>query len=290
MADAEIRASLAALAGQTALLAEANFAARAAALDELELHLLGWPAELPPTTAAALRRQAETLQTQLEAVDQRLFQRLQADIRAGRLAPAELRALLTAYAGPPDPDPEATRYDHLDALTNGLFPVPAQPLQPQFSDPEMVYYQKTPARIISRLAARLAPADVLYDLGSGLGQVPLLVHLLSGATTHGIEIEPGYCQYAQACAEVLDLPHVRFHCLDVRRADLADATAFYLFTPFTGSIMREVLVQLRKLARHRALKLFSYGPSTEALQEQPWLRRVGEEGHLYQLAEFRSAA
>lgn len=285
----QLQAILAELDTQPELLAEAHFAARADALDELELHVLDRFDSLPPAAAAPLRQQAQALRLRLEAVDQRLFQHLQADIRAGRYSPETLRQLLLTYAGPPADAPEATRYDHLDALTNGLFPVPAMPLEPTGArDPEMVYYQKTPARIIWQLAAKLTSQDVLYDLGSGLGQVPLLVHLLTGVPTRGIEIEPGYCRYAQQCAEALNLPQVQFRCADARQADLTDATAFYLFTPFTGSIMHAVLARLRKLAWQRPLRLFSYGPSTEALQEQPWLRRVGEEPLMYQLAEFRS--
>ncbi|KAA9332481.1 class I SAM-dependent methyltransferase [Hymenobacter busanensis] len=283
-----LRRLLGALAAQSELLTEAHFAARADCLDQLELLLL------PEAEAGAgsaplsnLRRRGRAWQARLEAVNQQFFQRLQAEIRAGQHSPPRMRQLLTTHAGRPT-STVATRYDHLDALTDGLFPEPGALPEPESRDPEMVYYQKTPARIILELAARLAPSDVLYDLGSGLGQVPLLVHLLSGATTRGIEIEPAYCRYAQACAAALNLPQVQFRCADARTADFADATAFYLFTPFTGSIMQQVLARLRELAQMRPLRLFSYGPSTGALNEQPWLLRVGEEGHLYQLAEFRS--
>ena len=288
---APLRQLLDELAAQPALLREPRFAARADALDELELLLLPESVAIPgaePEPLGQLRREAELLQSRLETVNRRLFRRLQAEIRAGRLAPAQLRQRLLRYAGPPVAAADAARYDHLDALTNGLLPEPAAPLLPASRDPEMVYYQKTPARVIFALAARLGPADVLYDLGSGLGQVPLLVHLLSGARTRGIEIEPEYCRHAQRCAELLHLPQVQFRCADARQANLTAATAFYLFTPFTGGIMRAVLARLRELARQRPLRLFSYGPSTAALAPEPWLRRVGEAGHPYQLAEFRS--
>lgn len=291
-AEAEITAVLAALQAQPELLEEAHFAARADALDELELYTLDGPDDLAAESSATaeLRRQALALQTRLEAVNQQLFRRLRAEIRAGLHTPAGLQELLLTYAGPPEAAPDAARYDHLDALTNGLFPEPAAPLEPaEARDPEMVYYQKTPARVIFALAAKLTPADVLYDLGSGLGQVPLLAHLLSGAATRGIEIEPGYCRHARRCAEVLQLLQVHFQCADARQADFAAATAFYLFTPFTGGIMRQVLARLRELARRRPLRLFSYGPSTEVLRQQAWLQPVGEKGALYQLAEFRSS-
>lgn len=293
MVLAEITTVLETLAAQPALFAEANFAARAEALDELEFHVFDRLGSLLATeasaTASRLHRRAVALKAQLEALDQQLFAQLRADIRAGRYSPQGLRALLMIYAGPAESSaPATTRYDSLDVLTNGLFPEPAEQLEPSCSDPEMVYYQKTPARIILALAAKLTPQDTFYDLGSGLGQVPVLVHLLSSATARGIEIEPAYCRHAQACATSLRLPQVQFYCADARTANYADATAFYLFTPFTGRIMQQVLERLRQLAERKPLRIFSYGPSTEALQQQAWLQRVGEQGHLYQLAEFWS--
>ncbi|OON68876.1 class I SAM-dependent methyltransferase [Hymenobacter sp. CRA2] len=295
MIPAHITAILDAWAAQPALLREANFAYRAEVLEELEVHVLDRLDDLlaarPSPALSQLRSRALALQARLEAADQQLFARFRADIRAGRCRQDRLRALLMAYAAPAatSPGTAATSYDSLDTLTNGLFIEPTQPLEAQDREPEMVYYQKTPARIILELAARLAPSDVFYDLGSGLGQVPLLVHLLSGARARGIEIEPAYCRYAQACAGALNLPEVQFRCADARTADYADGTAFYLFTPFTGSIMAQVLARLRQLAQRRPLRLFSYGPSTGALEQQAWLRRPeAGERHLYQLAEFHS--
>ncbi|QIX62689.1 class I SAM-dependent methyltransferase [Hymenobacter sp. BT18] len=289
----EIAAALEALEANPALTHKSSFSSRAEAQDELEIRVLDRLADLRAVGATAdirrLKSRAKALQARFWALDQEIFATLRATIRAGSYFPASLRAQLLTLAGNISQDgAPATHYDSLDVLTNGLFPVPAQLPAPEERDPEMVYYQKTPARIILELAAKLTPKDVLYDLGSGLGQVPLLVQLLSGATARGIEIEPTYCRHAQACAHDLNLPQVQFQCADVRTADYADATAFYLFTPFTGHIMQQVLAQLQALARQRPLRLFSYGPSTEALRQQAWLQRLDLGTHLYQLAEFQS--
>nr|WP_230688022.1 class I SAM-dependent methyltransferase [Hymenobacter ruricola] len=139
------------------------------------------------------------------------------------------------------------------------------------------------------MAAKISAHDTFYDLGSGLGQVPLLVRLLSGATTAGVEIEPAYCRYAQACADALRLTRVRFLNADARAVDYADGTVFFLFTPFTGQILARVLGRLRQVGQHQPLRIFSYGPGTQALAQEPWLRRLSPAGgHLYQLAEFRN--
>jgi hypothetical protein len=295
MALAEIQAAFEALAAQPTLLDEANFATRAEALDELEVHVLDRLDGLPTVGESAelsfLRKQASALKAQLQAADERLFGRLREGIRKGRYTPESLRAQLVAYIGPAAASwpNAATSYDSLDVLTNGLFPEPPELVESVAHEPEMVYYQKTPARVILELAAKITPQDVFYDLGSGLGQVPLLVHLLSGATTTGVEIEPGYCQHAQVCADSLGLTRVHFLCADARTVGYAVGTVFYLFTPFTGSILQQVLEQLRQLAQQKPLRIFSYGPSTEALVQQQWLQRLDAgERHLYQLVEFRS--
>jgi hypothetical protein len=45
----------------------------------------------------------------------------------------------------------------------------------------------------NQLWSPITQADVFFDLGSGLGQVPILVNLLSGAAAKGMEFEPVYC-------------------------------------------------------------------------------------------------
>lgn len=295
MVVSELTDALEGLEAQPALLVLENFASRAQALDELEFHVLdrldGLLATAPSAALSCLRTRALALQTEFEALDDQLFQQLRATIRTGHYTPAGLRALLATYAGPASLDnyPAATSYDGLDVLTNGLFTKLAEPLEAAAREPGMVYYQKTPARIILELAAKLTSQDVFYDLGSGLGQVPLLVRLLSGATAIGVEIEPAYCRYAQVNADALRLTRVHFINADARSVSYADGSAFFLFTPFTGHLLQTVLNQLQQVAQQKPLRLFSYGPGTLALTQQPWLRRLDPpDSHLYQLTEFWS--
>jgi len=296
MVISEITTALEMLAAQPELFTEANFASRAEALDELEFHIIdrldGLLATQPSAALGRLRQQAVALQSRLETLDTRLFEQLRAAIRAGQYTRASLWALLAACVEPASEGPAplpATSYDSLDVFTNGLVMAPAPPLEAEAREPEMVYYQKTPARIIVELAAKITAQDVLYDLGSGLGHVPLLVRLLSDATTKGVEIEPTYCQHARACAEALRLTRVHFLAADARTVDYADGTAFFLFTPFTGRILQQVLSQLQQLALRKIFRLFSYGPVTPELAQQPWLLRVNPlASHPYQLAEFRA--
>jgi hypothetical protein len=115
------------------------------------------------------------------------------------------------------------------------------------------------------------------------------VNLLTGAEAAGVEIEPAYCDYARAAAAALDLPAVRFIDADARAADFGDVGTFFLYTPFRGAILRQVLDALQRESRHRAIRIFSYGPCTREVAAAPWLQRIhgsGDDPH--RLAGFRS--
>jgi SAM-dependent methyltransferase len=174
---------------------------------------------------------------------------------------------------------------------NGLLLIRVVSVETKAKEPEMVYYQQTPARIIFELVekARLTGEDVFYDLGSGLGQVPILVNLLSGATAKGIEFEPAYCDYARGCAADLNLSRVEFINADARTADYSEGTIFFMYTPFEGRILQEVLEKLRGESRRRWIRLFTYGPCTPQVSRQSWLKCVDQNGdHIYKLGVFRS--
>lgn len=299
MADvlAAIRADLEAVESDASLLREPAFHLRAGAVDRLEIAVLDRIDGLldgggPPDALLALRRRAEAVLRRLEEVDDRLFHRLRERVRTGGCAGADLRRLLEEHAGPGLRRDEAG-YDALDALVNGLLlsgPLPEETLA---AHPEMVYYQQTPARIVLELVerARLGPEDVLVDLGSGLGQVAALASLLSGATARGIEIEPAFAAYAARCAADLGLARVSFVAADARHADLSGGTVYFLYTPFSGGVLRAVLERLRAEARGRAIRLFTYGPCTAEVAREAWLRSEGDDGvDPYRLAGFASRA
>lgn len=295
LASDEIELDIETIEQNGALYAEANFDSRVEALDHIEFHLIERIEGLLRTTHApekllALKRRAESIKQRLEAADDALFQRLRADIRLG----AALKDLIDDYAGrdargrrPHD----AMGYDTLDLFINGLLLIEAIPTETKTREPEMVYYQQTPARIILDLVekARLRPGDVFFDLGSGLGHVPILVNLLSGAATRGIEFEPAYCDYASRCAADLNLSHVTFIHADARSADYAEGTVFFMYTPFVGRILQDVLEKLRGEAGRKKISLFTYGPCTSDVSRQSWLLSEDQhEHHLYELGVFSS--
>lgn len=298
MVSYEIQADIEAIEKNLALYEEINFDSRVKVLDDLEFNIIDRIEGLLETTnqpeeLVTLKRYAERVQRQLEAINDTLFQRLRADIRAGICSGTALKTVLDKYAGgdssSSNHSPEIG-YDSVDMLINGLLLSPAVPVETKAREPEMIPYQQTPARIILELVekAPLTEKAIFYDVGSGLGQVPSLVHLLTRATAKGIEFEPAYCDYARACATDLNLSAVEFINADARTVDYRDGTVFFMYTPFVGGILQAVLEKLHRETRSKGIWVCTYGPCTPTVAQQSWLECVENEADLYQLGVFRS--
>src|ERR1700739_2981846 len=99
--------------------------------------------------------------------------------------------------------------------------------------------------------------------------------MLTGVRSIGIEVEAPYIASAQECAQSLCLSRVRFVQQDARSADLSSGTVFYLYSPFTGSILAKVLDKLHKESTRRPFKLCTLGPCTSIVAREPWLKASG---------------
>lgn len=271
----------------------AGFAARAAAIEHLEVHVfdrLGYLEDRAslPADLQSLRERAEALSRRLAAANERVVRRLRHQIRSGRYSPRALMRAFARHAGPPGGQ---GNYDTLDLLVGGLLGAGAPAEERAVREPEMVAYQPTPARAILSLIERenIRPDDVVYDLGSGLGRVVILAALWSGARARGVEVEPAYCEYAGRCARRLNVPGVEFIQADARVAPLADGTIFFMYTPFRGALLRRVLERLRAEARERPIRVCTYGPCTAEVAGASWLRpRDGRESPEHEVAVFHS--
>jgi SAM-dependent methyltransferase len=244
----------------------AGFAGRAAAIERLEAHVLdrlealGDAGGLPPALRALAAR-AQSARDRLESTNERFLARLRARIAAGRYSPAGLRRAFARLAGPPG---DQAAYDGLDGLIAGLLDA-GELDEPQARlEPEMVFYQPTPARAILDLIERagIGPGDVCYDLGAGLGHVVAMVAMLSGARARGVELEPAYCAYAARALRALGLTDAAIRHGDAREAPLEDGTVYFMYTPFRGALLRQVLSRLEAVARERPIRVCTYGPCT----------------------------
>jgi hypothetical protein len=279
--------ALEAIAQNKALKEETNFLGRAEAIEFINFHILEQH-QPQAGNLAGLEAQAEALRDDLEAINTQFLQGLRRQIISGSYTPALLHRQFKQYAGQAGPEPD---YDGLDLLVNGLLRLELGPEAPAERDPESVFYQPTPARVVLELIdkAGIGTEDVFYDLGSGLGQTPILVSLLTGARSKGIEVEPAYHEYAQECARRLKLSQVVFVHQDARYTDFSEGTIFFMYTPFTGRTLQTVLDRLRGEAQKRPIKVCAYGPCARQVSASSWLRCVYQNTQVeeYQLAIFQ---
>lgn len=243
---------------------------RVDALDRLEVYL----DSVQPSEAGIYQR-AQALTARLDAANFELYRAIRREIQCGAgrdtLLPWVHKSGLAQGEG----------YDYQDELVVGVLrfedPGVEPGVEPGLLAPEMVFYQPTPARHIFDLIDRtaLTESDVLVDLGSGLGHVPLLASICTSARSIGIELESAYIDCARHSARGLNLDHVTFLKQDARTADLSSGTVFYLYTPFIGAILRSVLDSLQREASRRQIRICTFGPCTPIIAQEQWLEASG---------------
>jgi len=233
---------------------------------------LDWIDRVWTVLAPGAATQARALRARLERAEAALHRRLRAAIRAGH-GPALFRRWQQERTGALDGD----GYDALDELLAGVLSLPdpgpgSRPLQP-----DMVFYQPTPARHVLDMLERshLDARDVLVDLGSGLGHVPMLASICTGARAMGVEWQSSHVDAARHAARTLGLRRVEFVAQDAREADLSRGSVFFLYTPFVGAVLREVLDALRDQSTRRPIRLCTFGPCTRIVAGEAWLRSDG---------------
>jgi hypothetical protein len=261
-----------------------NLRLRDEALDRLDGCLFDWQPQLDECELQSnLIGRARALVGRLGAANLALYRSIRTDIQQG----AGPGSLLRLIPGEKDRHGDSAHrakgegYDYLDELLGGIFQFETPDDAAVRREPELVPYQPTPARHIFDLIDRLAltDRDVLIDLGSGLGHVPMLASLCAGARAIGIEMEASYVESARRSAQALNLRKVTFIQQDARAADLSEGTVFYLYTPFTGSVLRTVLDNLHREASRRPIRIATYGPCVPTIASEPWIHTCGPIQH-----------
>jgi ubiquinone/menaquinone biosynthesis C-methylase UbiE len=121
--------------------------------------------------------------------------------------------------------------------------------------------------------AGVTSEDVFVDVGSGAGRAMLLIHLQTGASCIGLEIQPALARVAQGRADWLGLERLRFITGDA--ADMVRfipiGTVFFLYCPFSGDRLQRFLEGLEEVARTRPIRVCCVDmPPLQC----PWLARV----------------
>jgi hypothetical protein len=172
-----------------------------------------------------------------------------AEIASGALRGAALLELLLSV-------PARERDVWIDELLGLGEPPPDIPDLPRGSVP---YLPSGVEEILAMVReVPVEPDDELVDLGSGLGLVVILAHLLAGARACGVEIQEPLVRRARARCAALALAAVSFVHADAAEAEL-DGSIFFLYAPFNGEMLRRVLGRLEDVARRRPIVICAAG-------------------------------
>jgi hypothetical protein len=274
--DHDLHAFLCGLEADSSLFRPGQLRERLIALDDLDAGFGGFDSDdSTRCTDSRTHQRANALRKPLEAANAELYQSVRSDIVRGGQPRALLQWLQDSASQNESKSPlPGLGFDCRDELVSGVLQL-REPSEPNLQrSPEMVPYQPTPVRHILHLiaATALAEDDVFVDLGSGLGHVPLLVSMVTRAQSLGIEVQAAYVASARECAQSLHLSRVRFIPQDAREADLSSGTVFYLYSPFNGSILTDVLSALRMESTRRSIKICSLGPCTRTVANETWLK------------------
>lgn len=122
--------------------------------------------------------------------------------------------------------------------------------------------------------APVRSTDVFVEVGSGVGRASALVHLLTGASVVGIEIQPRLVRAARdLCAR---LSATRISCVEGDAAQLTGrvttGSVYFLYCPFSGERLSKLLADLEVIARTRSIRVCCVDLPLPAC---PWLTVQG---------------
>ncbi len=116
------------------------------------------------------------------------------------------------------------------------------------------FFAPTPWAVCRQMLefADVGPNDLLYDLGSGDGRIPIMAAQEFGARAIGIEVDEKLRRHAEEKVREYGLTErVSFRSEDFFKCDLRDATVvtLYLLTQINGYLGPRMASQLAKGAR-----------------------------------------
>ena len=100
-------------------------------------------------------------------------------------------------------------------------------------DPDVIYVP-TPQPVVDAMLklARVRKGDVVYDLGSGDGRIPITAAKVYGVRAVGIDIDPVRIAEAKANAKAQDVTDlVTFRQEDLFESDFSEASVVTLYLP-----------------------------------------------------------
>jgi len=123
----------------------------------------------------------------------------------------------------------------------------------QLRKPDVIYYPTPPETVAEMLRmAKIKKGDVLYDLGSGDGRIPIAAAKEYGIRAVGIEIDPKLVTEAEENARQAGVSElVRFRNEDMFRVNISEATivTLYLSEKLNVLLRPKLLSELRPGSR-----------------------------------------
>ena len=146
-------------------------------------------------------------------------------------------------------------------------------------------FATTPEDVVERMLALAGTTkdDVVYDLGSGDGRIPIAAARRYGARAVGIEIDPKLVQEARANAKAAGVEHlVEFRLEDALTADVSRATVVTLYVLASGNArLRPVLTRQLRPGARIVSHAFSMGPGWPPDKVDHFTSARGDEVTLY---------
>jgi len=146
-------------------------------------------------------------------------------------------------------------------------------------------YVPSPPDVVDRMLALAAVTrdDVVYDLGSGDGRIPIAAARSYGARGVGLEIDARLVDRARANARTAGVEHlVEFHQQDVLTADISAATVVTLYLlSSSNAALRPMLTRQLRPGTRIVSHAFSMGPAWPADRTERVTSALGDEITLY---------
>jgi SAM-dependent methyltransferase len=146
-------------------------------------------------------------------------------------------------------------------------------------------YVPSPPEVVDRMLdlAAVTKADVVFDLGSGDGRIPIAAAQKYGARGVGIDIDPKRIAESRENARAAGVEHlVEFRQQDVLTADVSQATVvtLYLLTS-SNAKLRPILTRQLKPGARIVSHAFSMGTTWPADRIDRFTSALGDEITLY---------
>jgi precorrin-6B methylase 2 len=159
-----------------------------------------------------------------------------------------------------------------------LLPSPAAPQK-------LVPYVPTAHEVVDRMLAlaEVRKDDVVFDLGSGDGRIPIAAARKYGAKGVGLDIDPDRIKESWINAKAAGVERlVDFREQDVLKADISEATVvtLYLLSSFNAQL-RPILTKQLKPGTRIVSHAFSMGPTWPAEKVDRFTTSTGDETTLY---------